>query len=460
VSRSARRWLWRVAASGAAAVASLLPTLAAGPVPGVVATPPHRAVSASQVESYSMATSSGDVIGFGTFAQNVGPQPSPAVGVAPTPDGLGAWVAEANGAVLALGDAAYHGSMAGVRLNRPIVGIAATRDGGGYWLVAADGGVFTFGDAHYYGSTGGMRLNRPIVGIAATPDGGGYWLVAADGGIFTFGDAPFYGSTGSMRLNRPVVGMAATGDGHGYWLVAADGGIFTFGDAHFYGSTGGMRLNRPVVGMAATPGGAGYWLVASDGGIFTFGNAPFFGSGANSGQTVVGMAPELETSYVNPLRGVSGLTPERIDQGVDYAGSGPIYAIGDGVVVNTYNSGWPGGAFISYRLTDGPATGDVVYVAENVVPQVNVGQQVTAGTVVGTLIDAYPDMETGWADPPGYGDTLAMAAGQWSSYDDSHDIPTAYGENFSQLLASLGAPPGVTLAGPVSGTIAPGWPTW
>jgi len=418
VSRNARRWLWRLAAAGAAVAASLLPAVAAGPARGAVGIPPHRAVSASAAESYSMATSSGDVMGFGTFAQNVGPQPSPAVGVAATTDGRGAWVAEADGAVLALGDAVNHGSMAGV------------------------------------------HLNRPIVGIAATPDGGGYWLVAADGGVFTFGDAHFYGSTGGIRLNQPMVGMAPTGDGHGYWLVAADGGVFTFGDAHFYGSTGGTHLNRPVVGMAATPGGAGYWLAASDGGIFTFGNAPFYGSGANSGQTVVGMTPELETSYVNPLRGVTGLTPERIDQGVDYAGSGPIYAIGNGVVVNTYNSGWPGGAFISYRLTDGPAEGDVVYVAENVVPAVSVGEQVTPATVLGTLIDAYPDMETGWADPPGYGDTLAMAAGQWSSYDDANDIPTAYGTNFSQLLASLGAPGGLSLAAPVSGTLPAGWPTW
>ena len=44
-------------------------------------------------------------------------------------------------------------------------------------------------------------------------------------------------------------------------------------------------------------------------------------------------------SYVNPLRGINGLTPERIDQGVDYSGYGPIYAIGDGVVLSTVNSG-------------------------------------------------------------------------------------------------------------------------
>ena len=65
--------------------------------------------------------------------------------------------------------------------------MAATPAGHGYWLVASDGGVFSFGDAAFHGSTGGMRLNQPVVGMAAGPDGSGYWLVASDGGVFAFG---------------------------------------------------------------------------------------------------------------------------------------------------------------------------------------------------------------------------------------------------------------------------------
>jgi SpoIID/LytB domain protein len=217
---------------------------------------------------------------------------APAVATAATADGGGYWIAGANGAVDAFGDAPYEGSAAGLALVRPIVGMAATPDGAGYWLVASDGGIFSFGDAHFYGSTGAIHLNRPIVGMAATPDGAGYWLVASDGGIFAFGDARFYGSTGSLRLNQPVVGMAPTPDGGGYWLVASDGGIFSFGDARFYGSTGNLHLNKPVVGMAAGPGGQGYWLVASDGGIFSFGTARFHGSTGSLAlvEPVVGMA--------------------------------------------------------------------------------------------------------------------------------------------------------------------------
>ncbi len=216
---------------------------------------------------------------------------SPAVGMASTPDGGGYWIAGANGAVGAFGDAGFHGSASDLTLTRPVVGTAATPDGSGYWQVASDGGVFSFGAARFHGSTGNLRLNQPIVGMASTADGGGYWMVASDGGIFSFGDAHFYGSTGNLRLNRPVVGMATTSDGMGYWLVASDGGVFSFGDARFYGSTGNLRLNRPVVGMATAPGG-GYWMVASDGGIFSFGSARFRGSTGNLAlvKPVVGMA--------------------------------------------------------------------------------------------------------------------------------------------------------------------------
>ncbi len=340
----------------------------------------------------------------------------------------------------------------------PVVALAATPDGRGAWAALANGGILTYGDAAPHGSMAGQPLFRPVVGMAATPTGGGYWEVASDGGIFTFGNAAFYGSMGGTPLAQPVVGMAATPTGGGYWEVASDGGIFTFGNAAFYGSMGGTPLAQPVVGMAATPTGGGYWEVASDGGIFTFGDAPFYGSAAGTGRAVVAMAVEVG-GYENPLRAIRDLTPQRVDQGVDYAGSGPIYALGDGVVMNTTNAGWPGGAFITYQLSDGPASGDIVYVAENIVPDVQVGQLVTPSTVIGTLVDASPNMETGWAEPPGNGESAAYAAGQWSTAADAQSLPTAFGLNFSQLLTALGCPGGVS-GGPVQGSLPPAWPSW
>ncbi len=171
-----------------------------------------------------------------TVTDSVG---APAVGMAPSPDSHGYWVAGANGAVVAFGDATFEGAASGLALNAPVVGMAPTADGRGYWLDASDGGIFAFGDAGFAGSMGGHPLNRPIVGMAATPDGHGYWEVASDGGVFSFGDAGFYGSTGALVLNQPVVGMAVTPDGRGYWLVASDGGVFAFGDAALLRLDGG-----------------------------------------------------------------------------------------------------------------------------------------------------------------------------------------------------------------------------
>lgn len=157
------------------------------------------------------------------------------------------------------------------------------------------------------------------------------------------------------------------------------------------------------------------------------------------------MALDL-SMYKNPLRGIGGLTPQRIDQGVDYGGSGPIYALGNGIITSTTNSGWPGGAFIAYRLTDGPYKGRYVYAAENITPMVHIGQKVGVNTVIGHLNPGEPDLETGWAAPPGSGASMATATGQWQK-DPNHS--TGYGVNFDDLLKALGAKGGI-LQGPVS----------
>jgi hypothetical protein len=82
--------------------------------------------------------------------------------------------------------------------------------------------------------------------------------------------------------------------------------------------------------------------------------------------------------YLNPLRAITDLIPQRVDMGVDFAGAGPVYALGDAVITNAEgdNAGWPGGGWITYQLTDGPAAGLMVYVAEDVLPVVQVGEVV------------------------------------------------------------------------------------
>jgi hypothetical protein len=154
-------------------------------------------------------------------------------------------------------------------------------------MVASDGGVFTFGDARFHGSTGGIRLNKPVVGLSPTPSNGGYWLVASDGGVFSFGDARFHGSTGAMQLAAPVMSMTSASDGHGYWLVASDGGIFAF-SVPFEGSLPGTRNSvggsyPPTVRMRAIASSDGYYLLGLDGSVSAFGTARFFGSTSPTG---------------------------------------------------------------------------------------------------------------------------------------------------------------------------------
>jgi hypothetical protein len=152
--------------------------------------------------------------------------------------------------------------------------------------------------------------------------------------------------------------------------------------------------------------------------------------------------------YRNPFRDAT-ITPQRIDQGVDYSGSGPIYALGPGVIVGVLNPGWPGGAFIVERLTSGTHAGRYVYAAENITPDVRIGQQVDSSTRIGWIRGG---IETGFAaPPPNLGESMARLAGQWNSSAPS----TAYGKEYSDLLHSLGAPPGV-LQGAVSGTVTGG----
>ncbi len=157
--------------------------------------------------------------------------------------------------------------------------------------------------------------------------------------------------------------------------------------------------------------------------------------------------------YADPLRDIGGIVPERVDQGVDFSGFGPIYAMGDGVVLSTVNGGWPGGTFISYRLSDGPAQGLVVFAAEDIYPTVQPGQTVTAATQIGTMYEGPDGIETGWADPSGNGTSLANDNGQFSGTNS-----TAFGYNFSQFLESVGAPGGVLQNNPPTGSLPSGWP--
>jgi hypothetical protein len=70
--------------------------------------------------------------------------------------------------------------------------------GNGYWIANANGAVFAMGASKYYGGgnnlPGGVKLNSPCTGISASPSGNGYWLVTAKGQVYAFGDAKSFGN--------------------------------------------------------------------------------------------------------------------------------------------------------------------------------------------------------------------------------------------------------------------------
>jgi hypothetical protein len=149
-------------------------------------------------------------------------------------------------------------------------------------------------------------------------------------------------------------------------------------------------------------------------------------------------------AYINPLT-QADVKPERIDQGVDYAGAGTLVAIGRARIANVASdgAGWPG-TFIDYELLTGPDAGCYVYYAEGVTPEpgLSVGQTVNAGQPVATIIPHYPTgIELGWAAGTGT-KTYAGLRSPWTASDDLDNLATWAGKRFSAMIASLGGRPG------------------
>jgi hypothetical protein len=205
---------------------------------------------------------------------------------------------------------------------------------------------------------------------------------------------------------------------------------------------------------ARPPGWAGAWLAQAAGGLAAW---PVSSAG---GAQIVGsaIADPPAGSYRNPLRGVRGLVPERIDDGVDFAGTGPVYALGNAVVTNAAadNWGWPGGGWITYRLTSGPGAGLKVYVAEDIIPAVKVGQRVSPASVVGTMYNGGDGIETGWSQLSGLSAESELP--EAGAIGGLGPFPTRVGLNFEELLQSLGVRPAPNRTQTPYGLLPAGYP--
>jgi hypothetical protein len=145
----------------------------------------------------------------------------------------------------------------------------------------------------------------------------------------------------------------------------------------------------------------------------------------------IAFSPLSGAGYQNPfVDWVEG----RIDQGVDFVGTGPINAIGTARILQVGAPGWPNGGAgpaeqgVLYKLLDGPRAGQIIFVYEGITPTVRPGQTVLAGQQIGTFFDG-SSIEIGFAD----------AAGTPLSHAIYHEgMVTPWGRRMASFLHSIG----------------------
>lgn len=181
-----------------------------------------------------------------------------------------------------------------------------------------------------------------------------------------------------------VVSVTGLGLFTGNWLVT------TISRASLFQADVVVTLQQPQQALAEPKGGGAAAAV-------------------NPGQTGADVGPQPSAATANVFWPVdrSSMTVERTDQGKDWGGAGNIYAVANGTITNLYNSGWPGGTFMTLALDSPPDSLHVmVYYAEDITPSVTIGQHVNGGDVIGHAQGGPDGVEIGWADPGAIGDSL------------------------------------------------------
>ena len=175
------------------------------------------------------------------------------------------------------------------------------------------------------------------------------------------------------------------------------------------------------------------------------------GAGSTSATSASTCAVTAPGGYVNPFAHTTNLVPQRIDMGVDYDGTGPIDALGNGRI--TFAGTGIGGNWICstnenggvvYQLQNGQYRGRYVYVTEDVIPTVKAGDTVSAGEQIASFAPpgGHGCIETGWSSGPSPNPEAAVL-GQQGTNGDAGDNRTYCGQQFSDVLHSLGAPGGL-----------------
>lgn len=154
-----------------------------------------------------------------------------------------------------------------------------------------------------------------------------------------------------------------------------------------------------------------------------------------------GSSPTPRIEWVN-MFAHARVRGERIDQGVDYAGTGylvsPTHAIVTEVATGG-NTGWPGN-FVEFQITTpGQLNGAYIYFAEGVTPNVHRGEVLAPGQKVATLI---PGWHTGIECGFGGGEGTITWYGRHEGRYDGRSCTRA-GLAFDVLVRRLGGPSGI-----------------
>jgi murein DD-endopeptidase MepM/ murein hydrolase activator NlpD len=391
--------------------------------------------------------SPGQVLGVGQELQD-----GPFIVVMQGDGNLVEYVSEPNGQIYPLWDSGTYGNPGAFAVMQSDGNLVVYRQGSPLWSSGTyghPGAVFVLwinGAVFVSSASGllwGVGQGPAVGGFPPQPLPSGDTELTAGAGVFdgqtitsgkyqfvmqTDGNLVVYGPNGAVQWDAGTWGQP------GDWLTMQSDGNLVIYDVHGYAIWATGTFGYP--GAFALMQGDSNFVVYSPSG------QPLWASNSERG------------AYANPLRLVQSLTPQRIDQGVDYSGNGPVYAIGDGVVLSLNNNGWPGIGNITYQLTDGPGKGLDVYFAECVQPTVQAGQSVNASTEIGFMSTSCgTGIEIGWSA----GDHLIPDAAAHYCYDGAD--PTTYGLNFSNLLTSLGAPGGI-VDGPLTCPQPPSVPNY
>jgi hypothetical protein len=136
--------------------------------------------------------------------------------------------------------------------------------------------------------------------------------------------------------------------------------------------------------------------------------------------------------YVNPLPATAQIG--RTDMGVDASMNpgDPIVAPGTSRVLGITPNWYRGQPYVALQLLDGPMKGHNYYLAEQITPNVSVGQIVQAGQPIAHYAPSGTGIEMGWAGA-NWEQTLAQAT---SGYSEGEQ--TAAGGSFRQFIDGLG----------------------